>query len=441
MTDFAIKAEHIAKSYTIRVGDQPSATLTDQLAGVGRGLLDPSRWFASQKLHNETIWPLKDISFEVKPGEVVGLIGRNGAGKSTLLKILSRITDPTSGRAVLKGRVASLLEVGTGFHPELSGRDNIYLSGSILGMRRAEIARKFDEIVSFAGIDKFVDTPVKRYSSGMYVRLAFAVGAHLEPEILIVDEVLAVGDAQFQKKCLSKMEDVGHHGRAVLFVSHNMNAITRLCQRAILLNQGQVVADGRATEVVSAYLHSVGSTSHAIKEWPNVEEAPGDDLARLRAVRVRSMDGAVSEAVDLRHPFSVEIEFDVLTSGSVLMPHFVFSNEEGQCLFEAVDLDSDWRHRPRPQGRYISTAVIPGNLLKDGTFFIGPAVQSLSPQYSTAFFEEDAIAFQVVDSLDEDSARGDHPGEMWGVIRPKLKWSTRFSADEVGVQQAQRRSA
>lgn len=439
--NFAIKAEHIAKSYTIRVGDQPNGTLTDQLAGVGRGFLNPSRWFASQKLHNETIWPLKDVSFEVKPGEVVGLIGRNGAGKSTLLKILSRITDPTSGRAVLHGRVSSLLEVGTGFHPELTGRDNIYLSGSILGMRKAEIAKKFDEIVAFAGIEKFIDTPVKRYSSGMYVRLAFAVGAHLDPEILIVDEVLAVGDAQFQKKCLSKMQDVGHHGRTVLFVSHNMNAITRLCQRAILLNQGQVVADGKATEVVSSYLLAGGFTSRATKEWPNLEEAPGDEITRLRAVRVRSMDGAVSEAVDLQHPFSVEIEFDVLTPGYVLMPHFVFSNEQGQCLFEAVDLDPAWRQRPRPPGRYLSTAVIPGNLLKGGTFFIGPSMQMLRPQYGTSFFEEDAIAFQVVDSLDEDSARGDHPGEMWGVIRPKLKWSTRFSESEVGAQQVQGRSS
>jgi lipopolysaccharide transport system ATP-binding protein len=422
---FAIKVEHIAKSYTIRVGDQPTATLTDHLAKVGSGFLNPSRWFGSGALHNETIWPLKDISFDISPGEVVGLIGRNGAGKSTLLKILARITDPTSGRAVMNGRVASLLEVGTGFHPELTGRDNIYLSGSILGMRKAEIAKKFDEIVAFAGVDKFIDTPVKRYSSGMYVRLAFAVGAHLDPEILIVDEVLAVGDAQFQKKCLSKMQDVGQHGRTVLFVSHNMNAITRLCKRAILLNQGEVVADGLSSQVVSSYLLAGGITCRAIKEWDDLDTAPGDDIVRLRAVRVKAIDGRITDSIDVRQSFAIEMEFDVLSSGFVLLPHFVLSNEEGQVLFEAVDLDPDWRHRPRPVGRYVCTAWIAGNLLKEGTFFIGPACMTLSPHLvDPNLYEEDAIAFHVYDGLEGECARGDHPREMWGLIRPMLKWST-----------------
>nr|NIS42913.1 ABC transporter ATP-binding protein [Desulfuromonadales bacterium] len=267
------------------------------------------------------LWALRNITFEVSQGEVLGIIGRNGAGKSTLLKVLARITEPSSGRAEIRGRVSSLLEVGTGFHPELTGRENVYLNGTILGMRKKEVDRKFDEIVDFSGIEKFIDTPVKRYSSGMKVRLAFSVAAHLEPEILIIDEVLAVGDADFQRKCLDTMKRVGGEGRTVLFVSHNMPAVTRLCNRTILLEEGRVAADGPSGAVVTRYLNS-GHDSMAVREWPDAHKAPGGKVARLRAVRVKAKDGQMTESVDIRKPFQIEMEYDVLTGGHVLLPHF-----------------------------------------------------------------------------------------------------------------------
>jgi lipopolysaccharide transport system ATP-binding protein len=303
---------------------------------------------------NETIWALKDVSFEVKQGEVVGIIGRNGAGKSTLLKILSRITEPTKGLAEIHGRVGSLLEVGTGFHSELTGRENIYLNGAILGMKRAEINRKFDEIVAFAEVEKFVDTPVKHYSSGMYLRLAFAVAAHLEPEILIIDEVLAVGDARFQKKCLNKMQDVGQAGRTVLFVSHNMPAISRLCERAMLLDEGIILADGLAHEVVSVYLKSENDAT-AERKWPDLNKAPGSDVVRLRAVRVRIKDGQIANVVDIRQPVRLEMEYEVLKPDHVLMPNFNLFNEDNIWVFTTLDQDPEWRGRPRPTRYYTST--------------------------------------------------------------------------------------
>jgi lipopolysaccharide transport system ATP-binding protein len=374
-------------------------------------------------LLKEEIWPVKDISFEIRAGEVVGIIGRNGAGKSTLLKILSRITEPTSGRAEIFGRVGTLLEVGTGFHPELTGRDNIYLSGIILGMKKAEIDRKFDEIVEFAGITKFIDTPVKRYSSGMYVRLAFAVGAHLEPEILIVDEVLAVGDSRFQKKCLEKMKDIGEHGRTVLFVSHNLQAVTRLCKRVILLDQGKVIADGPAHEVAGTYMHT-GATRSS-KEWTDLSTAPGGDVARLCAVRVKTVEGRIPDVIDIRQTFAIELEIEVLQSGWVLTPNIELYSDDGQCIFEVFDSDPDWRRRPRPVGRYVSTAWIPGNLLSEGLHLMNAACISIEP-HRVLIKAEEALEFLVVDSHDGDSARGDFEGEMLGAVRPMLKWTTQF---------------
>ncbi len=286
MGNVIIKADNLSKKYTISrrtSGDSSSARLLGRI----KNLLALRSPFDTDILLKEELWSLKGVSFEISAGEVVGIIGRNGAGKSTLLKILSRIIDPTSGRAEIRGRVGTLLEVGTGFHPELTGRENIYLSGIILGMKRSEIDQKFDEIVEFSGVSKFIDTPVKRYSSGMYVRLAFAVGAHLEPEILIVDEVLAVGDGQFQKKCLDKMRTIGSEGRTVLFVSHNLEAVARLCDRAIVLRDGKVVFDGPSHEAVKAY-HGDSSSSTAVREWHEPSEAPSGDVVRLRAVRVKS---------------------------------------------------------------------------------------------------------------------------------------------------------
>ena len=375
---------------------------------------------------SEDFWALKDVSFEAKQGEVLGIIGRNGAGKSTLLKILSRITEPTAGRIHLKGRVASLLEVGTGFHPELTGRENIFLNGAILGMSRLEIIRKFDEIVAFSGVEKFLDTPVKRYSSGMYVRLAFAVAAHLEPEILIVDEVLAVGDSDFQKKCLDKMDDVGHAGRTILFVSHNMQAITRLCSRCILLEQGQVRMDDSPLRVINAYLKST-SNLLAVREWSDLSQAPGDDVARLCGVRAISEAGMPSETFDIRHPIGIELEYEVLEPGFTFIPHFLLRNEAGFDLFVSNDVDPEWRRRRRPPGRYISTGWIPGNLLVEGAVSVVAVISTLDP-LTVRGDALDAIQFRVVFPLEaRDSSRGDSPVPSPGVVQPLLRWTTRYT--------------
>jgi lipopolysaccharide transport system ATP-binding protein len=374
---------------------------------------------------------VRGVSFDVKQGEVVGLIGRNGAGKSTLLKILSRITEPTEGRARIAGRIASLLEVGTGFHPELTGRENVYLNGAILGMKKSEIERKLDEIVEFAEVTRFIDTPIKYYSSGMKVRLAFAVGAHLEPEILLVDEVLAVGDVRFQEKCLNKMRDVGQLGRTVLFVSHNMPAVTRLCGRAILIEDGTISADGPSNHVVSAYLHGGRSTT-ALREWPDTAKAPGRHVARLRAARVRTSEGQIADMVDIEHPVAVEMEFDVLESGYLLIPNFQFYNEEGLHVFGSCDLDPAWRQQRRPAGRYVSTVWIPGNLLKEGTIFVGVGCESVAPRLFQ-FWEPDAVAFRVVARPDGDSPWGDYPGQIEGVLSPRLKWCTQFTPADGNV--------
>jgi lipopolysaccharide transport system ATP-binding protein len=279
-----------------------------------------------------------------------------------LLKVLSRITEPTSGRAELWGRVASLLEVGTGFHPELTGRENIYLNGAILGMRKVEIDRNFDEIVAFAEVAKFIDTPVKFYSSGMYVRLAFAVAAHLEPEILIVDEVLAVGDARFQKKCMNKMQDVGQQGRTVLFVSHSMQSIMRMCDRTILLEHGKVIADGPSHQVISTYLGK-GTGSSGERVWPDIQTAPGKDITRLRAVRVCNAQGETIDSVDIREPVCLEMEFDVLKADYMLLPHFNVVNEDNVRVFTTVDVDPEWRRTPRPVRALRKQSLDPRQLL------------------------------------------------------------------------------
>jgi len=427
MGNIAIRTDDLGKRY--RIGElQHYKALRDTITDA---LYAPFRAAASifhrrdsksdSRSSDNVIWAIKDISFDIHQGEVVGIIGRNGAGKSTLLKILSRITEPTVGRAEIHGRVGSLLEVGTGFHPELTGRENIYLNGAIIGMRRAEIKRKFDEILAFAEIEKFIDTPAKFYSSGMYMRLAFAVAAHLEPEILLVDEVLAVGDAAFQKKCLGKMEEVAKEGRTVCFVSHNMPAITRLCQRTILLDQGRILSDGPSHQVVTTYLKSGVGTS-AVREWPDLNKAPGNDLVRLRAVRIRKEDGSVSEVIDIRQSVGIEMEYEVLRNGAVFCPGYSIRNEEGVLICWVSD-QSEKAKAPRSVGRFTSTAWIPGNLLTEGMIVIGAAA-SIMAQNISLFHERDAVAFQVVDSMEGDSARGEFAGPIPGVIRPLLRWST-----------------
>lgn len=376
----------------------------------------------SQEEVTEDFWALKDINFEVKQGEIVGIIGKNGAGKSTLLKILSRITDPTEGRIELNGRVSSLLEIGTGFNPELTGRENIFLNGAILGMSRMEIRSRFEEIVAFAEVEKFLDTPVKRYSSGMYVRLAFAVAAHLEPEILIVDEVLAVGDSSFQKKCLGKMKEVGQEGRTVLFVSHNMGTISRLCPRAILLNQGKVISDGQVHHVIKTYLQE-GTGTGALTRWEEIESAPGDEVARLLSVRVRTEGGETSEYIDIRKPVGIEMEYEVLQAGRMLLPNCHFFNGEGIYLFVSGDNFSEYKNRPKETGRYKSTVWIPGNFLAEGTILVGAALTTPEPQ-CVHFYEQEVVAFEVVDGTHGESVRGDYGGDLPGVVRPQLEWDT-----------------
>jgi len=426
MSTVAIRAESIAKLYRVGLKRRRHDTLRDQITDGVISLFRRNRRAAStDKL--ETIWALKDISLEVKQGEILGIVGRNGAGKSTLLKILSRIVEPTSGRAEINGRVGSLLEVGTGFHGDLTGRENTYLNGAILGMKKTEIDRKFDEIISFAEIEKFVDTPVKRYSSGMYMRLAFAVAAHLEPEILIVDEVLAVGDVAFQKKCLGKMDSVARDGRTVLFVSHNLPAVIRLCERTILLDGGKLVLDGPTQEIVSDYLSS-GLMSNAVKEWTSEDTAPGGEITRLRAVRVRNAEGSVTDVFDIKEPVVVEMEYDVLTPGHMLMPNFQLYNSQSTHIFSAHDIDPSWRRRGRPAGRYVSSIEIPGHFLSEGQMLIGVGMQTVDPVIHE-FYELDVVSFEVVDNMDPDSSRGDYEGEMQGVIRPRLEWSTKYTPD------------
>ena len=321
MSDWIIKADGLGKRYRIQHQQerQRYRALRDVLADKARSLFQNRKSEITTSNSVEDFWALRDVSFEVKPGEVVGIIGRNGAGKSTLLKLLSRITEPTAGRITLRGRVASLLEVGTGFHPELTGRENIFLNGAILGMTRAEIRRKFDEISAFAEVEKFLDTPVKRYSSGMYVRLAFAVAAHLEPEILIVDEVLAVGDAEFQKKCLGKMQDVASQGRTVLFVSHNMAAVRRLCARGILLGKGSVVTDGEINAIVDAYLNGSNQAGDGAKYFFPTPS----DLTRpfFESIEVVNTAGVSRSTIMAGEPFEVSITLHNPMPRSTLQTH------------------------------------------------------------------------------------------------------------------------
>ena len=367
-------------------------------------------------------WALRDASFEVTEGEVVGFIGRNGAGKSTLLKILSRITEPTEGSARMYGRCGSLLEVGTGFHPELSGRENIFLNGAILGMSQTEIQKKFDEIVEFSGIEQFLDTPVKRYSSGMYVRLAFSVAAHLEPEIMIVDEVLAVGDAEFQAKCLGKMSDIASQGRTVLFVSHNMSAVSRLCSRAILLDHGRIVEDGPVDEVASHYLQSdLGTTAE--RHWRDPGTAPQSDSVRLLGVRVRDPRGQTSDTFDIRDKVGLELAYEV-RSPAVLTPNFHVYDGQGNCAFVVNDsYSSEWGERARDTGTWRSTCWIPGNFLSEGSYVVSAAISTMQREF-IHFWERDAVSFQIVERPGGPSARGTYQGSIPGAVRPMLEWTT-----------------
>ena len=410
----AIRVEDLGKRY--RIGGLPSGyrTLRDALASSVRRL---SR--REPPPSTDTIWALRHINFNVERGQVLGIIGRNGAGKSTLLKLLSRVTDPTEGKAEIYGRVGSLLEVGTGFHPELTGRENIYLNGAILGMKRAEIERKFDEIVDFAEVRKFIDTPVKRYSSGMYLRLAFGVAAHLEPEILVVDEVLAVGDAEFQRKCLGKMSDVAHEGRTVLFVSHNMSAILRLTEETIVLDKGQIVMRGPTPEAVDFYMTSEMARSGE-RRWE-----PGDDYQTSNpfhplAIRVLDSQGRVADRVLSSEDFSVELEYELQEELTGLRVGMYLATSRGEAVFTSFDTDNPETYErltERRKGHYLSKCRIPRDLLNGGVFVLG--VNASSFRIRSYFTDEHALTFTV----DPTGA----PGSQWaeprrGPVRPALNW-------------------
>ncbi len=373
----ALRIENLGKKYTIRHQQDPGyGTLRDALVGVGRSLASkwrPGKYPPTGQTGVEEFWALRELTAEIGRGDAIGIIGRNGAGKSTLLKLLSRITAPTTGRIEFFGKVASLLEVGTGFHPELSGRENIYLNGSILGMSRDEITRKFDEIVAFAEVEKFLDTPVKRYSSGMYVRLAFAVAAHLDPDILVVDEVLAVGDAAFQRKCLGKMRDVaGQEGRTVLFVSHNMQAVQSLCDKAIYLDAGRMIAFDNTKSVVSRYLSDLSATGSK-KRWPQ-QERPGNHEIRLIEVQVLSNRDA-GGTYSTKEPIHVEIEFDAIEQPAALSLGFDLVNSEGVVAFRSYHNDAapaDWP--PLKPGINRWRCTIPKATLNAGIYYISPRI-------------------------------------------------------------------
>jgi lipopolysaccharide transport system ATP-binding protein len=414
-----VSAEGISKLY--RIGEYKAGyqTLRDSLAHTARRALHLEHVDHSL----EELWALKDVSFSIDEGQVVGFIGRNGAGKSTLLKILTRITPPTEGTATIRGRVGSILEVGTGFHPELTGRENTFLNGAILGMKRAEIRSKFDEIVEFSGVEKFIDTPVKRYSSGMYVRLAFAVAAHLDPEVLIIDEVLAVGDYEFQQRCMGRIEDISKSGRTVIFVSHDMQAIARLCNRAYWLEHGRVVAEGESEVVVTNYLQSQSGNA-SVWVHPGADEPRRDEeVVRIRELRVVDRDGTAVSAIDVREPIGIEFRFTVLRGDVPFLPKIKLANQRGELAFNAMDADPRWLE-PMEPGSYVTTAWIPANLLNEGFVSVDAGFFSLAaPKLHPHINIPNVLSFHVRDPGEGDSAKGLFTGQLRGAVRPLLEWS------------------
>jgi len=416
MSSLSIRVENIGKRYRIGAPVSKYRTLRDTIADT---VMNPIKRLRGGPDMYDHIWALRGISFEIDQGKVLGIIGRNGAGKSTLLKILARVTDPTEGFAEIRGRVGSLLEVGTGFHPELTGRENIFLNGAILGMKRTEIDRKFDEIVAFSEVDKFIDTPVKRYSSGMYLRLAFAVAAHLEPEILVVDEVLAVGDAEFQRKCLGKMSDVAREGRTVLFVSHNMSAVLRLTEEALVIEKGQMIMRAPTPQAVDYYL-SRGLSQEGQRSWTDddipLDAAPFYPLE----IRVLNNMGRIMDTVRSVEPVMLELEYRLEQPVTGLRVGFYLISTRGEFIFTSFDTDEPGlydRYASRPAGRYISRCIIPADVLNEGRFVVG--VNASSFRVKRYFHDEQALTFNV------DAAGA--PGTQWleprqGLMRPRLQW-------------------
>lgn len=422
MSEIAILVEGLSKQY--HIGKRESyKTLRESLNAAALKPFRAVRSLVNRNGHGEpeedNIWALKDVSFEVEPGEVIGVIGHNGAGKSTLLKVLTRITEPTHGHAEIHGRVSSLLEVGTGFHPELTGRENIYLNGAILGMTRTEIVRKFDEMVEFSGVSKFIDTPVKRYSSGMYLRLAFAVAAHLEPEILLVDEVLAVGDAAFQKKCLDKMDDVARQGRTVVFVSHNLQAIMRLCTRAFLLDGGELVKSGAPSEVVSDYVESSSAT-----KLTGLEKEIAQGPIRLKQITITQDGHDAQEFLDNGKPFEVRIKYDLLSPARDVLLGFDVLTSDGTVIFRTYDMLAVGMGERQP-GSYESVCEFPGKFFKMRSYHMHFLV---GIHRMVGWLSKDKISMR----LNFDGLK-DWDVTFEGFLLPRGEWSVNAESDSLPV--------
>lgn len=414
----AIKVENLRKQYQIGNGQPAYLTLRESIT---EALERPFTRLRNRNGNNgksgsATIWALNDVSFEVQAGETVGVVGKNGSGKSTLLKILSRITEPTSGTVQLYGRTASLLEVGTGFHPELTGRENVYLNGAILGMSRSEIKQRFDEIVSFAEVEQFMNTPVKRYSTGMYLRLAFAVAAHLRTEILFIDEVLAVGDQEFQRKCLGKVSGVAKEGRTVILVSHNLGAVTQICEKAFWLNDGCLRAQGNARDVVSAYCSHAGVAARSWQRSSEQNQTDSNKDVLIHSVRLNQQGSDDTAVFSFDLPFTIEIEYQLKKAVADLRLVLRVMSESGMIIFTSCDQD-----KPKPstegtrtEGRYVSLCNIPGNLLRPGKFFLTIGVRR---HVTWVELHENLVMFEV-------SSVGNPLPERLGVISPILDWNT-----------------
>lgn len=414
-----IEVKNLSKKYTLNPSGRAEYLA---LRDVAANLISNPLKFLSNESKKNAFWALKNINFYVREGEVLGIVGPNGAGKSTLLKILTRITPPTIGSATLRGRVASLLEVGTGFHPELTGRENVFLNGAILGMKRSEVKKKFDEIVVFAGVEKFIDTPVKYFSSGMQVRLAFSVAAHLDSDILLVDEVLSVGDAEFQKKSLGKMESVRKQGRTVLFVSHNLSAIASLCQRALLLKSGRIVSSGSPELVISEYLRRGQGILPEVD--CSKDKRFSDDFAKMLRIRAHDISGKTLDYFDIRKPIGITIDYQVLNPNIVNACNVQLNNMSGIIIFnspENPDIVSS-KIISQETGSWSSTCWIPGNFLAEGLFTIRATLTSYDGKKLHEIDFPEAISFNVYDNVDGTSVRGKSIGEFPGVIRPKLRW-------------------
>jgi lipopolysaccharide transport system ATP-binding protein len=406
-----IEIKNLGKQY--HIGEQPPyLSIRDTITQTAKNI------FHSKK-KDDSFWGLRDINLEINQGERIGIIGRNGAGKSTLLKILSKITPPTTGSVKLRGRVASLLEVGTGFHPELTGRENIFLNGAILGLSKKEIQQRLDQIIDFSGIEKFIDTPLKHYSSGMQLRLAFSVAAHLEPEILLIDEVLAVGDIEFQKKCMGKMEEVSKsEGRTILFVSHNMSYISGLCNKAILLDKGHLIKTGATSSIINEYINNIATTSLLDKQH---KRSADDEIVKLTHIRLIDPSGHTKESFSTGEKFGIEMEYQVLQNEHVLWLGYNIHNTDGVNIFDTHSVNTSMYNKPHEKGTYKGVAWIPEHLLNTGLYFVSCAIfNHLKPVIH--FHEKDLLVFNIYDDTDQVSSRGMSPGDFPGIVRPLLEW-------------------